>query len=701
MTKADDQPPGNGVNIRRQLRRMNLVERAIAADPAFSRLRLASRAALAMVVTGAVLTGIAFLHPLPPAAYGLSGIMVFIGTLAVRDPTPRKQAVTRAIAGVGGVASATLAGALSPWPVIASIAFLGVIFISVYIRRFGLRWTTVGTIAFMAYFMGDYLPPHPAQFGWLALGVAVALVTTHLIRTVVLPDHPERDFRRALRTIDHRINVILLHLLDTVRAGETHRNSRKILRTQIAQLRDIVLMAEGFIPQGGNGNWSFAEPARDLATALFDLQMAVERFVRHRHVSLPTADALAGLLQERGHRLGPQSPAEPSDPAVYLLDQIGAARSRINTLLSVSPAPAFAVPVPPAATAGPRKGAGPGATPLVPVSLRRPIQVTMACGIAMLAGSLVSPRLWFWAVITAYVVFNNTKTRADTTVRAAERGFGTLGGVVIGTLLATALHGQLEISIALIPVFFFLAFYFLRVSYAWMVFFITNAVAILYGLTGMFSPDLLLLRLAETLIGGAAGAFAAFFVFPEHSSPGIRKATADFFEALRDLVTSIDEQSRGVAPTGALPVASRKLDRCYAELAVAVRPLGGPWSFVSRFGNIRERLLLLASCAHWAREVSHLLQDAPAMDEDTQERVSALTHSILTRLTALRAASPSWFERGATPRGALALPPSSDPGTPTRHGDTIRALKRIDELLQVAEIGAATGNRGTADPSLA
>ena len=46
-----------------------------------------------------------------------------------------------------------------PLPWAADIVFLAVIFGAVYIRKFGQRWFVVGMIAFMSYFMGDYLRP--------------------------------------------------------------------------------------------------------------------------------------------------------------------------------------------------------------------------------------------------------------------------------------------------------------------------------------------------------------------------------------------------------------------------------------------------------------------------------------------------------------------------------------------------------------
>src|SRR5262249_3500798 len=154
-----------------------------------------------------------------------------------------------------------------------------------------------------------------------------------------------------------------------------------------------------------------------------------------------------------------------------------------------------------------------------------PIQITLACAIAMGAGLLISPQRWYWAVIAAFIVFNNTRSRGDTALKALQRSLGTLGGFLAGSAFAALLHGQMGLSIAVIILSIFCAFYFLQVSYALLIFFITIALALGYGMSGGFAPDILLVRLEETIVGALAGTAMAFLVFPRHT-------TADATEAL-------------------------------------------------------------------------------------------------------------------------------------------------------------------------
>ena len=470
------------------------------------------------------------MRPLPIAAYGLAVVISFVGSMAVRDADGRGQALTRLFAGAAAVLSVFLASLLAPRPVIADLAFLAVIFGAVYIRKFGPRWFAVGMIAFMAYFMGDYLRPHPSDIGWLALAAALALIATHLSTAVLLRDDPERNFRRAVTTIDRRINLILRDLMQAAGDTAAPRASSDPLRAHLARLHDVVLMAEGFIPQGEDGTLAAEGPASELAVALFDLQLAVEQLVRARRDAPPPQPFLRAALAHDDRRLQQlcaEADRETDDAAtagVRLLMRVHRTRARLDAMLAAAPCAAFSRTG--AARPSPAQPAPPPAPSAmaIPVSLQRPIQVTLACAIALGCGILLSPVRWYWAVITAFIVFNNTSSRADTAVRALQRSAGTFGGLIAGTVVATVVQGQTAVSIAVILLLFFFAFYFIQVSYGLMIFLITIALALLYGLMGMFTPELLLVRLEETMVGGLAGAAVAFLVFPTRASTGVNTA---------------------------------------------------------------------------------------------------------------------------------------------------------------------------------
>lgn len=631
------------------------------------------------MLTVIVLIAVHQVRPLPVAAYGLAILLSFIGTIGIRDVGWRRQTVTRALAGLVGASISILAGALASQPVVADIVFLSVIFVSVYIRRYGMRWLGVGLVAFMGYFMGDYMHPAPSEAGFMLLAAAVALGSAQVASTLLFTENPERDFRRALRTIDHRINLILRHLLQASLNGRLPTDDRMTVRTQMTELREILLMAEGLVPQITPEGWAVDGATADLAGGLIDLLLAVERLVRYRETELPPPEALRALLSEKGPTLAaaPPTTISESGEAVQLLQEVRRARARINLALGPSPSPVFeraaaTAPAAVQAALGPRRMG-------IPAAFHRPIQVTVACGLALAAGLMLSPTRWYWAVITAYLVFNNTRTRADTAIRALNRAAGTLGGVLAGTLLATLLHDHPLAGGLLIPILFFLAVYNLQASYGWMIFFFTNGLALLYGLMGMFTPELLFLRLTETLVGGVCGIAAAFLIFPVRTSGAVDTAMTDFLNALEELMSAAGDKTKAADEiTGA----ALKLDHRYGALAAAVRPLGGPWSVVTKFGSVRTKLLLLVSCAHWARVLASAMADGAATAEE-RDILARLTSAAMEKTARLRLAGAKWFEAGETPEPVPHTNPAPSVGT-LKHEAAIGALEAINDLLDRA-----------------
>src|SRR5262249_26552139 len=76
------------------------------------------------------------------------------------------------------------------------------------------------------------------------------------------------------------------------------------------------------------------------------------------------------------------------------------------------------------------------------LSTRQALQVGIAASLAIVVGELVSPTRWYWAVLTAFIVFVNTTSRGDVLSRGWQRLVGTIGGVLAGMGLAVLVSGQ-------------------------------------------------------------------------------------------------------------------------------------------------------------------------------------------------------------------------------------------------------------------
>ncbi|OCP03439.1 MULTISPECIES: FUSC family protein [unclassified Ensifer] len=571
----------------------------LANDPAFSRLRQASRITATIVVSVLILMAVHYLIvPLPPAAYGLAASLSVEGGLAVRDRTVAGQRLTRIIAVVVGVSMVALASLLENHRYLSDVVFLLIIFLAVYSRSFGPRGFAVGMFAFMSYFTGAYLRPTADQLPALFFGAAVSATVAHLVRTRLLPDDRYRDLLRAAASVQRRVDQMLLQLLDIARKPVLSDADRRRLHAAEERLKEAVLMAESFIPT--ENRRPEPEPgiaSADLVVNLFDLHLAAESVIVLSFQAMPPPALVEALIARDGERIDEET-ARLSDASARREETVKAllwlrnVRQRLaRSLAKLSPAD---LEEPAAATGSVATRWKPS---LDDPALKTAIQITLASGIAMIFGLMLSRERWFWAVLAAFLVFTNTRSRGDTAVKALQRSAGTLFGIVVGIVAGTLVGGNIYLVLPLCALCVFLAFYFLAVSYATMTFFVSIVLSLLYGLMGVLTPQLLQLRLEETLIGSLAGAAVAFFVFPTRTRTTLGAAVVTWCDELTGLLQAARDGASGLA----LVARSQALDRAYRDLAAAAKPLGLPWQLVTRPGHVRQTLAIFLACTYWAR----------------------------------------------------------------------------------------------------
>jgi uncharacterized membrane protein YccC len=203
---------------------------------------------------------------------------------------------------------------------------------------------------------------------------------------------------------------------------------------------------------------------------------------------------------------------------------------------------------------------------------RAAIQAAIGGSLAIVGGTLLSGQRWYWAVIAGFIVFAGTHSRGDLLVKGWHRMVGTLFGIIAGTILATLLSGHPQVNLVLLLLCIFLAFYTLRVSYSTMTFFITVMLGMLYDILGEFTPDLLLLRLAETAIGVSSSMVAATLVLPTRTRSTVLTTLHDYFTALH---TELIDAERLLVEADRVSViaATRDVDRAANEVRVAIAPM--------------------------------------------------------------------------------------------------------------------------------
>ncbi|MBB2794613.1 UNVERIFIED_ORG: putative membrane protein YccC [Rhizobium pisi] len=594
----------------------------LANDPALSRLRMALRVTLTIVFSFLVLLAIdMFILPLPTAAFGLGIVLSIEGGVAVRDKGNSRQLVTRLFGCVASLAVVGIAAGLEDRRFLSDLVFLAVIALASAGRVFGPRGFAIGMFAFTSYFMGAYFRPPLGELPEVTIGPVVAVLVGHLVRAALLPDDWRRDLLRSLESVRGRINQILFKLAAIAGAAEIGDADRQELRQLEDRLKEVVLMAETFIPRPPAGVFDgAADPAAELAIRLFDAHLAAESAIVLSFQSPPPFALIHAVIEAdeaelaRFEGMAETIRDQPQGETVRALLWLGEARQQLTQAIGEGQASGFSEIDAIKDMAQSQAIDFSLANPL----LRAALQITIASAIAMSFGLLLSRERWFWAVLASFLVFTNTNSRGDTAMRALSRSLGTVFGIAIGLVLATLISGEPDIAIPVAAVCIFLAFYFLQVSYATMTFFISIVLCLVYGMTGVLTLDLLKLRIGETMIGAAAGTAVAFIVFPTRTRGALDSALARWFLALRDLLGALGYGKSGLE----LMALSQKIDACYRDVTVAARPLGSSWSVVTRPGQIRQTLAIFLSCTYWARILAKSYQ-APAADDNLNRLIAA------------------------------------------------------------------------------
>ncbi len=594
----------------------------LANDPALSRLRMGTRVTLSIGLSFAILLLIhALVVPLPIASYALGIVLSIEGGVAVRDKGSARQLVTRLLGCLASVIVVGIAAVLEPYRYFSDFIFLVVICLASIGRVYGPRGFAIGMFAFTSYFMGAYFHPTVEELPVIVIGPVVSALVSHWVRAVLLPDNWRRDLLRSLESVRGRINQILYKLAALAAVGTVNEADRQELRQLEDRLKEVVLMAESFIPRPPGGVFDGASaPAAQLAIRLFDAHLATESAIVLSFQSPPSFALVHAVIEDDRAALSAEEKAaedregEPRGETVRALLWLAAARRQLAETIDAGRGSDFAE------IASVEEASAAAA---IDFSLKNPLmrsalQITLAAAIAMTLGLALSRERWFWAVLASFLVFTNTNSRGDTAIKALQRSIGTLFGIAFGLVLATLLTGHVAIAVAVSVACIFLAFYFLQNSYATMTFFVSIVLCLVYGMMGVLTFDLLKLRLEETLIGAVAGTLVAFLVLPARTRRTLDTALAKWFDALKELLSAVSEKKSQPE----LIVISQKVDACYRDVTLAARPLGSTWSIVTRPGQIRQTLAIFLSVTYWSRILArnHM---ADAVDDDLQRSIAA------------------------------------------------------------------------------
>ena len=731
----------------------------IGSDPGLLRLRMATRttAALGCSLLALYVLTRATGQPLTVALLGV--VITMVASRSVNEPDPRQQRITMALLPVPAAVSITAAAVLASHQVVSDAVFVVVVFSAAYIRRFGARGRALGMVAFMSYFFTLYLRARISELPWMIGAVAVGTVCTFVMTAYVMPDRPERVLRATIRALRARMAIVVDTAAEAVRTGRLDERRRRRMRARTLRLNETALMVQSQIEDKADPAllWP-GVTAEQLAPWLLDAELAIEwvatagrraaALASEAPSAIPTqtrvalVDALSrlarairlpepdGLRQAAGQaqRLLDEQPPVSDDPGSAAVRRL--ALAIINAATATSDVRAI---VDRAATGGaatlesgyserpPASDTAPEDEPVdeappegLRPTTRQAIQVAVAASLAIVAGELVSPARWYWAVIAAFVIFAGTNSWGETLTKGWQRLLGTLLGVPCGVLVATLLAGDKTAALAGIFVCLFCAFYFMTVTYSLMTFWITTMLALLYGLLGQFSFGVLMLRIEETALGAVIGATVAIVVLPTHTRAAIRDDTRTLLASLSALIdvstaTMFGEDER-VSPSEQ----ARQLDRDLQQFRVTAKPLLAGVAGLAGRRSIRRALRIFAACDRYGRSLARsseqyqdpvgsqplafeLAQAFSAAAAQTRRNIDALAAAIGTGQGPTIISAADDLDTAET----LARQRDGEAGSPGQpRPDTRRFLTAVHALRQIerAVVTAATnlGGRETA-----
>ena len=550
-------------------------------DPGRLRLRAATATTITVILAMVVLLPGSNLIGQPLTVALLGTVVAMQSSAAVKDKDQHSRVITTLLLVFPALAAVSMSAVLSQFGKVADVGFIAVLFAAVWVRRYGPRGTALGMVAFICYFFALFLRAQPGQIPILVVSIVVGIGISLLVRTVILPDRPGLELKRLVRAL----RAASIDVLE-VSSNRGDRNL-DLLRKKLDRLGSTALMIDDWLDRNDAAQ-ILSVTNDDLSVRIFDAQIATEQLVSALWALDPNKSwpnslgqvttALGSCLQNnpsddqlRAARRIAAAAAGKSDPSTRAGIATGAAMRAVQAHIAIHHITSNALRT----ESEPRKKPDEVEemdTGLNP-STKAAIQVAVATSAATILGELISPDRWYWAVLTAFLVFTGASTRGEILSRAGHRVVGTIAGVLGGVVLSALVGNNQQLQLLLLVVCVFFAFYLVTVAYALLSFFVTVMLAMLYGLLGTFSIDVLELRIYETAAGGLVGIAAAYFIF----STGTRSTLISKIEDYLDQMSAIIDTGIGaVVQPGHethLVADMRKLDNALKDLVTAGKPL--------------------------------------------------------------------------------------------------------------------------------
>ncbi len=597
-------------------------KKLLAIDPAFINTRLAIRGTASVVLSFFIISYLSKLYNQPPTLAFLGVVIALMGSMVINDPSPRQQMTTMALLPFPASLAFVTSILLGPWPPLRMTGFLITIFAAVWMRRFGPRWLAIGMVMFMAYFSPLFFPIHADAIPWVLGSVFIATILSFIMRFVIFADRTAPQLKRYLKSIDVRAELILrqvtreLEIMAVARDEDRPKimaNARERIQKQTVLLNELSLLLEQYLETS-----SIKSKAELLQLQIFEKELAIGHYLNTvRHAALSPLATRATYLDAAEISkiltqviLSQSSVSSHPDPAAdrviksfrqpeWTEDAIAQVAADIETKKPALPAETL--------------------KPKLHVSTRQAIQATLATALASAAGNFVSADRWYWASISAFMVFVGA-SRGESLARAFVRTLGTASGLLLGFVFAYLLSGKAHVEWTLIVACLFFALFGSRMAFGfWTAAVFTTMIALLFDIMGTFSRQILFLRLEETFIGSIIGAAVAGYIFPNSTRAMVKTSLATLMRTAGEILEDWTKTTPSLFSRRTLYRKLRQLDREMKALRITTAPIVGRGSVMASGelpGILHDTIVL----RHY---LSHLI-----MSKDTHDQAVIHDHAL-------------------------------------------------------------------------
>lgn len=566
-------------------RRRGLAAVLAARDPARARLVVAGAVSVGILASAALTELLVRRLGLDEGLLSVAVILSLQAGNMIRDRSAGARLATTALLIPTAVFAVALAVFLSPHRVVVTVGFVAASGAAVWARRFGARAGAVGGIAFMGYFFALFMKPSVSELPAFCLVAAVAVTSQTAVRALLLLARPRRELVLLLREFRAASDAAVLTASRTAHVA--------LLRADLARI-DSVSRAVDAWRQRFRLDRHVADGASDFDDRMLDARVDTEEacyelealrgracelppslrrpVARLRRVLEPSAspEAVAASVTWATGVVSGSSSGEPvhaaSELTEYLVARATLAHARLRAVRPVGRRRATSAPSGSERTTAERPTVGIGAprvghaitgagTPAragtdggsastgsrrrrwvawsrwAPTS-RMAVQVMIAAALAAAIGEVISASRWYWAVLTAFVIFMGTSTRGAILTRALRRVIGTLFGIMAGVPLVVAAGGNTDALLAVCVLGVFGMLYFGPLNYLYSASFMTVMLVALYGLLGILDGGVLAHRLEETVAGGVIGVLCAYLIMSSGSATQLLGKVNAYFDAL-------------------------------------------------------------------------------------------------------------------------------------------------------------------------